>query len=99
MSALAPAPLLLASSLRPENDPQCLCEDHEVQEQAVVLDVVEIILQLLDSILDRGTIRIVNLRPPRDPGFHTVPILIKGDVLRKLVHDRGALRARSDEAH
>src|SRR5512135_262945 len=59
----------------------CVHQHHEIERQAMVLDVVQVVLQLLPSITLRRSVAEFDLCPTGDPGFHGVPFPIIGDRL------------------
>src|SRR3546814_10141360 len=50
-----------------------LQQDHQVQQQPVVLHVEQVELQLLLGIAHRGAVRVAQLRPTRQARFHRLP--------------------------
>src|SRR6185503_14111918 len=48
-------------------------DDVEVEQEAHVLDVVEVVAQLLLRILDRRAVRVAHLGPTREPRLDRVP--------------------------
>src|SRR5215468_1563919 len=74
-------------------------QDQEVEEQREILDVVEVVLQLLQRVFDRGTVAIPNLRHAREPRFHRQPLHVVRDFLLQALHELRSLRSQSDEAH
>src|SRR5690606_27595905 len=93
------SPRDLACTLAPDDDFDRLNKNSQIKQQSVVLHVEEVILELLDRILLRGTVRIAELRPPCNARFDRVALPIVRDALVQLLHELGALRARTDEAH
>src|SRR5215470_18385976 len=74
-------------------------QDQEVEEQREVLDVVEVVLQLLERIFDRGAVAILDLRPAGESRLHGQPLHVIRDFLLQALHELRSLRSRSDEAH
>ena len=65
----------------------------------MIFYIVQIVLQLFRSILDRGAIVITNLRPAGYSWLNAVPDGIEGDFPGQLIDKERPLRARSDQAH
>src|SRR3990167_2513556 len=84
---------------REENDLDRVQQDQEIQEEGEVLDVVEIVLELLEGILQRGPVAVAHLRPAGDPRLHGEAFQVERDLLLELVDEFGPLGARADEAH
>src|SRR5215475_3960763 len=74
-------------------------QDQEVEEQRKILDVIEVVLQLLQRIFDRGAVAIPDLRPAGESRLHGQPLHVVRDFLLKALHELRPLRSRSDEAH
>jgi hypothetical protein len=53
-------------ALAPQHDLHGLEQDGQVEEQAVVLDVVKVVLEFVQGVLDRGAVG-VDLRPAGMP--------------------------------
>src|SRR3972149_4861109 len=53
-----------------KNDLDRVDQDQQIQEEREVLDVVEIVLELLEGVLHRGSVAVSHLRPARDPRLH-----------------------------
>lgn len=49
--------------------PDRMKDDAQVQKEGPVLHVIKIIFELGACIVDRRSVRVAQLRPPRDPGF------------------------------
>src|SRR5882762_7846542 len=73
-----------------------LHQDDEIEQQAVVLDVVEVILQLLHGILLGRSVRIAQLRPAGDPGLQAMPLEVVRNLLGELRHELRALGTRAE---
>src|SRR6185503_8078484 len=101
--AVEPAPRRAASRLArafaPQHDLHRLQQDHDVENEALILHVVEIELQLLERILLGRPIGIAKLRPPSESGLHAMPLVVIGNLLGELARELGTLGARSDETH
>src|SRR3569623_216512 len=88
-----------AHALSPQHDLRGLEQDHEIEEQAVVLDVVEIVLQFVHGVVVARAVRVTHLRPAGDAGFDGVAHAVIGDFLGQVRHEIGTLGTRADEAH
>ena len=64
-----------AAALTHEDNPHRLEDRHEVEPDAVVLDVVEVVFELGSGILDGSAILEVYLRPAGDARLHTVALV------------------------
>src|SRR5690606_8727133 len=76
-----------------------LQQDHEVEHQAVVLDVEQVELQLFPGVVDRGAVGIAQLGPAGQSRLHRVAHVVVADLAVELVDELRPLRARADEAH
>jgi len=56
-------------------------QNRRVERQALVLDVVKIVLQFLPGVLDRSAVRILDLRPAREPGRDQMALFVEGNFL------------------
>src|SRR5688572_7338455 len=72
---------LSACTFAPHDDLNGLHEDGEIEQQAMVLHVEQIVLQFLSCILLRGPVRITQLRPSRDAGLDGVTLAVIGNSL------------------
>ena len=84
---------------RPDDDSRGLQQNQEIQGQAVVLDVVEVVVELLLRVLEGGAVRKIDLRPAGYAWFYDMTAVVIGDLRRKLADELGPLRPRADEAH
>src|SRR5216684_429901 len=82
-----------------EDDLNRVQQDEEIQEKGKVLDVVEIVLQLLERVVDRSAIAILDLGPAGDSWLHGEALHVVRDLLLKLMDELRPLGARPDEAH
>src|SRR5574340_927035 len=96
---VGPGRVRLAHALSPQHDLCGLEQDHQIEEQAVVLDVVEVVLQLVHGILVGRAIGVAHLGPPGDARFDGMTYTVIGDFLGQVLHEVGALRTRADKAH
>src|SRR4029450_3288480 len=74
-------------------------ENHEIQEEREVLDVVEVILELLDGIFHRGAVAIPPLRPAGNSRLDRQALHVEGNLLLQRVDELGPFRPGPDEAH
>src|ERR1044071_189630 len=74
-------------------------QDDGVEQEALVLDVVEVVLQLLPRVLDRRAVGVLNLRPARQAGRDEVALLVEGNLLCELFDEVRPFGARADEVH
>src|SRR5262249_18152212 len=74
-------------------------QDQEVEEQREILDVVEVVLQLLERIFDRGAVAIPDLRPAGEPRLHGQPLHVVRDFPLQALHELRSFRPGPDEAH
>ena len=74
-------------------------EDEEVEEEAHVLHVVEIVLQLPARVLHGRPVGVIDLRPSGNAGLHHVALLVVGNRAGQFRDDLGPLGARADERH
>src|SRR3546814_16537189 len=65
----------------------------------IILGVIEIVFELLPRILDRGAIRIIDLRPAGDPRLHHVALGIIRQPGFEILDELRPFGARADEAH
>src|SRR5690242_9732096 len=80
-----------------EDNLQCINQHQEVEEQAVIFDVVQVVLQLLQRILGRGTVAVAHLRPAGDAWLDAVAYIVVRDHFDQLLDKIGALGTRTDE--
>ena len=83
----------LAGALAREHHAHGLEQDHQVQQQRVVLDVVEVVLQLLLRVLDRRAVLVAHLRPAGDAGLDAVAHGVEGDLAASAARRSTAARA------
>ena len=70
-----------------------------VEHQALVLDVIEIVLELLPRIFNRSAIGILDLRPTGQARRDQVSLFVISNLLGKLRDKVRALGTRTDEIH
>src|SRR5438045_415810 len=72
---------------------------HRVEHEALVLDVVEIVLQLLPRVLDGRAVWVLDLRPPREARRYQVALVVERNLLGQLADEVRAFGPRADEVH
>src|SRR5690606_5143450 len=77
----------------------CLNQDNQIKQQALILDVVQIVAQLFLTILFAIRIGKTELRPPGNTRFHSMTLIIKRDFFSQLPHEHGAFRTRAYKSH
>src|SRR5580704_16424044 len=88
------------SSAGPENnDLEGIDQDENIEKQAIVFDIVQIILQFLNRIFDGGSVLIAYLRPTGYPRLDAMPDVIKRNLLTELLDEKRPFRTRPDETH
>src|SRR3569623_3847431 len=79
-----------ARAMEPRGLPRALSEqhhahgfeqDHEVEQEAVVLHVIQVVFQLLDRLLDRRAVRVSHLRPAGEARLAAVARGVERDLL------------------
>src|SRR5262249_18612647 len=70
-----------------EDNLQGLQNNEQVQEHRPVLDVIKVVFQLLAGVVERGGIRIGDLRPAGNSGLEHVPVHVEGDLVLQLGHE------------
>src|SRR5712691_3104079 len=88
-----------SSSAAQQNRLDRLKHDNRVECQALVLDVVKLVLQLLPRVFDRRAVRIFDLRPAGQARRDQMSLFVIRNFLRQLRHEMRALRTRADKAH
>src|SRR5205085_3866222 len=73
--------------------------DHGVEQKALVLHVVEVVLQLLPCVLDGSAVGVLYLRPARKARRYQVALLVEWNLLGELLDEVRPLGARADEVH
>src|SRR5439155_17910319 len=91
-----PSQVSLTRALAPEHDLGRLQQYHKIEDKALVLDVVKVVLELLERVLVGGAIRVAQLRPARDSRLHDVALVVVRDFFRKPLHELRALGPRPD---
>src|SRR3954468_14599526 len=89
-------PRLLAATR--EDRPDRRESDEEVKPKALVPDVEEVVLELLQRVADRSAVSVVDLCPAREPGADAMASAIELDRLAELGDDRRLLGAWAHEA-
>ena len=65
----------------------------------MVLDVEQVVLELLQRVLDRVAVGVVDLRPAGQARLHDVALVVVGDLARELFDEHRPLGARPDQRH
>ena len=76
-----------------------LQQDDDIEKQAIVFDIVQIILQFFARIFFGGTVGKADLRPTGNARFDHVPHCIERDLFGQFRHELRALWTGTDEAH
>ena len=87
----------LAGALAPEYNLDRLKENVDIEKDAVVLQVVQIVLKFFARIVDRHAIRIQDLRPASNARFHIVSQIVVRDGFLTFFHKLWSLGARADK--
>src|SRR5690606_22604527 len=82
-----------------KHDLDGLQQDQEIEQQAMVLDVEQVELQLLVCVCGGCAIGIAELRPPGQARLHRVAHAVVADFVVELVDKLRALGPRADKAH
>src|SRR3989344_5323970 len=80
-----------------EYDQNSFKKNCQIQRHRTILDIEEIILEFKVSILDRGAVREINLRPSGKPGFYNMSNVVKRNNPAKFLHEFWTFRPWSDE--
>eukprot|EP01041_Mallomonas_annulata_P019862 gene19862-39402_t len=78
-----------ASALSQQHHLHRVDQDQQVEEEAVVLHVVQVVLQLLDGIINGRAILVADLGPAGHARLDAVPHRVERDVLRELLDEEG----------
>ena len=81
-------------SLAGDDDHDCFKEDHQIEEERIVFDIVEVVLQLFRGILDRGAIVMTDFGPACNTRLGTVADGIERDFPGQLIDEDGRLGRR-----
>src|SRR6266849_525374 len=87
------------STTREENYLDRVQQNQEIEEERKVLDVVQIVLQLLERVVDRGAVTVLDLGPAGDSRLHREPLHVVRDLPLEFVDELRPLGTRPDEAH
>src|SRR5690348_6459624 len=74
-------------------------QNDDIEKQAMVFYIIEIVLQLLDCILHRSTILITYLRPTGYPRLDAMSDVIKRNLGAELIYKIGPFRTGPDKTH
>src|SRR5207248_6723039 len=72
---------------------------HEIEGEAVVLHVIEVVLELLLRVLFRSAVAVAHLRPAGDPRLDEMALRIERDGASERLDEYRPLGPRTDEAH
>src|SRR5438445_13054376 len=76
-----------------------LQEHHQIEGEAMVLHVIQVVFKFFLSLHLRGTVAVAHLGPPGDARLHEVPFRVIRNRLRQFLDEGRTLGARADEAH
>ena len=82
-----------------EDDADGIQKDEDIEEEAHVLHVIEVVLELAPGILDGGAVGVIDLGPAGDAGLDHEPLLVVGDGGGELLDDLRPLGTGADEGH
>src|SRR5713226_8496526 len=82
-----------------ENDLDRVEQDQEIEEERKVLDVVQVVLQLLERVVDRSAVAVLDLGPAGDSRLHREPLHVVRDLSLEFVDELRPLGSWPDEAH
>src|SRR5271155_165473 len=85
------------ATLAPDDGTQRASDDAKVEPQALVAQVIELVLQLLEGVQLRRPVVILDLRPPSDTRSHEVAGVVEGDYFAQLRDVSRLLRAGPDD--
>ena len=83
----------------PDQDSQRTKDDHEVEFERHLFDVVQIQEELPPGVLDGTAVTVVDLGPAGQARFDQVPFIIVGDLANELLNELRSLRSRADDRH
>src|SRR5687768_11123602 len=86
-------------ALTQHNNFNGIYQNNDIQEQAMVLHVVQIVLKLFDGVIHGRAIPVADLCPPRDSRLDAVPYIVIGDFHAELVYKVWPFRTRTDKTH
>src|ERR1044071_2186897 len=73
--------------------------DKQIQGEAHMLCIVEVVLKLFLSLFQRSSVLVFHLRPTGKPGADDMTQMVVRDRLHQPLHEFRALWARTDKAH
>ena len=73
--------------------------DHGIELERIPPYIIEIELEFLDRVLVAFPVRIIDLRPARDPRFHQMPKMIERDLFFVALGTLDPFCARTDQTH
>src|SRR5258708_5810775 len=86
-----------STSFRSEDTAERPRQDPGVEAKALVPEVIELVLELLERVALAPGVAVLHLRPSREPRAYQVPQAVIGQLLRQLGHVVRLLRSRSDD--
>src|ERR1700757_616834 len=89
-------PIGLACALGEHDHLDRLYQDEEIKEDRAVLYVVKIVRKFLSRVLNRSTVRIIDLRPATYSRPYGMPLLVERNRRGKLLDKEGAFRPGPD---
>src|SRR5439155_2796679 len=82
-----------------KDDFNCLQEHHEIEGEAMVLHVIQVVFKFFLGLHLRRTVAVAHLGPPGDARLHEVAFRVIRNRLRQFLDEGRTLGARADEAH
>src|SRR5688572_23349501 len=82
-----------------EHDARRFEQDENVERRRLIFDVVEVVLKFFPRVLDRGAVRVADLRPSGQPRFDQTPLGVIRNLLFELLGEERSFRSRPDQAH
>src|SRR5262245_28857936 len=88
-----------ACALAPDDHFDRLDDDGQIEQRTMVLHIEQIVLQFLDRIVFRRSIRIAQLRPAGETRLDAVTFTIVGNSFIQSRYELRPFRPRPDETH
>src|SRR6266513_3806739 len=82
-----------------EDDFNGLQKHHEIEGEAMVLHVIQVVFEFFLGLHLRGTVAVAHLGPPGDARLHEMPFRVIRNRLCQFLDEGRTLGARADEAH
>src|SRR4051812_20746093 len=99
MSICVICPVFLPAASAEQNSFYGIEDDQHIERQALVLYVVQIVLQLLDRIADRRAIWVFDLCPTGQPRCDKMAMVVVRDLGRELLYKVRPFRSRAHKIH